>query len=55
MTTDNLLVLNQRISEAYQWSEKVGLVCLNVEKTFDAVGRLGLIDKLNKIRNRRKS
>ena len=53
-TTDNLLVLTQRISEAYQWSEKVGLVCLDVEKAFDAVGKLGLIDKLNKIRIQKK-
>ena len=49
-TTGNLLVLTQYISEAYQWSEKLGLVCLDVEKVFDAVCRLGLIDKLNKIR-----
>ena len=53
-TTDNLLVLTQRISEAYQWSEKVGLVCLDVENAFDAVGRLGLIDKINKIRIQKK-
>ena len=49
-TTDNLLVLTQHISEAYQWSEMVGLVCLDVEKAFDADWRLGLIDKLIKIR-----
>ena len=49
-TTDDLLVLTQHISEAYQWSEMVGLVCLDVEKAFDAVWRLGLIDKLIKIR-----
>ena len=48
-TTDNLLVLTQHVSEAYQWSEMVGLVCLDVEKAFDAVWRLGLIDKLTKI------
>ena len=53
-TTDNLLVLTQHISEAYQWSEMVGLVCLDVEKAFDAVWRLGLIDKLNKIRIQKK-
>ena len=33
-TTDNLLVLTQHISEAYQWSEMVGIVCLDVEKSF---------------------
>ena len=49
-TTDNLLVLTQLISEAYQWSEMVVLVCLDVEKAFDAVWRLSLTDKLNKIR-----
>ena len=49
-TTDNLLVLTRHISEAYQWSEMVGLVCLDVEKAFDAVWRLGLNDKLFKIR-----
>ena len=49
-TTDNLLVLTQHISETYQWSEMVGLVCLDVEKAFDAVWRLGLIDKMIKIR-----
>ena len=49
-TTDNLLVLTQHISEAYQWSEMMGVVCLDVEKAFDAVWRLGLIDKINKIR-----
>ena len=49
-TTDNLIVLTQHISEAYQWAEMVGLVCLDVEKAFDAVWRLCLIDKLNKIR-----
>ena len=53
-TTDNLLVLTQHISEAYLWSEMVGLVSLDVEKTFDAVRRLGLINKLNKIRIQKK-
>ena len=48
-TTDNLIVLTEHISEAYQWSEMVGLVCLDVEKTFDAVWRLWWIDKLNKV------
>ena len=49
-TTDNLLVLTQHISEAYQRSEMVGLVCLDDEKAFDAVWYLGLTDKLIKIR-----
>ena len=53
-TTDNLLVLTQHIGEAYQWSEMVGLVCLDVEKVFDAFWRLGLIDKFNKIRIQKK-
>ena len=53
-TTDNLFVLTQHISEAYQWSEMVEPVCLDVEKVFDAVWRLGLIDKLNKIRIQKK-
>ena len=38
-TTDNILVLTQHISEAYQWSQTVALVCLDVEKAFDAVWR----------------
>ena len=45
----NNLVLNQHISESYQWSKMVGLVCFRVEKAFDAVWRLRLIDKLHKI------
>ena len=53
-TTDNLLGLTQHISEAYQWSEMVGLVCLDEEKVFDAVWRLGLSDKLVKIRIQKK-
>ena len=48
-TTDNLIKLTQHVSEAFQWSEMVGLVCLDVEKAFDAVWRLGLIHKLNSI------
>ena len=37
------------MSEAFQWSEMVGFVCLDVEKAFDAVWRLGLVHKLNSI------
>ena len=48
-TTDNLIKLTQHVSEAFQWSKMVGLVCLDVEKAFDAVWRLGLIHKLNSI------
>ena len=48
-TTDNIIKLTQHVSEAFQWSEMVGLVCLDVEKAFDAVWRLGLIHKLNSI------
>ena len=48
-TTDNLTKLTQHVSEAFQWSEMVGLVCFDVEKAFDAVWRLGLIHKLNSI------
>ena len=48
-TTDNLIKLTQHVSEAFQWSEMVGLVCLDVEKAFDAVWRPGLIHKLNSI------
>ena len=48
-TTDNLITITQHVSEAFQWSEMVGLVCLDVEKAFDAVWRLGLIHKLYSI------
>ena len=48
-TTDNLIKLTQHVSEAFQRSEMVGLVCLDVEKAFDAVWRLGLIHKLHSI------
>ena len=48
-TTDNLITLFQHVSEAFQWSEMVGLVCLDVEKAFVAIWRLGLIHKLNSI------
>ena len=34
--TDNLIVLTQHISEGYQWSEMVGLNCLDIEEAFDA-------------------
>ena len=49
-TTDNLIKLTQHISEAFQWSKMVGLVCLDVEKAFDAVWRLELIHKLLSIK-----
>ena len=45
-TTDNL-VLTQHVSEAYQWLEMVGIVCLDIEKAFDVVWRVRMIDKLN--------
>ena len=48
-TTENLIKLTQLVSEAFQWSEMVGFVCLDVEKAFDAVWRLGLVPKLNSI------
>ena len=48
-TTNNLIKLNQHVSGAFQWSEMVGFVCLDVEKAFDAVWRLELVHKLNSI------
>ena len=48
-TTDNLIKLTQHVSEAFQLSEMVGFVCLDVEKAFDAVWRLGHVHKLNSI------
>ena len=48
-TTDNLNKLPQHVSEAFQWSRMVGFVCVDVEKAFDAVWRLGLVQKLNSI------
>ena len=39
-TTDNLIILTEHIDEAYQWSEMVGLVCQDIEKSFDAVWRI---------------
>ena len=41
-TTDNLLKVTQYLTEAFQWSEMVGFVCLDIEKEFDALWRLGL-------------
>ena len=48
-TTDNLLKLFQHVTETFQWSQMVGVVCLDIEKTFDAVWRLGLQYKLLQI------
>ena len=48
-TTDSLIELTQHVSEAFQWSEMVGFVCLDIEKAFDAVWSLGLMHKLNSI------
>ena len=48
-TTNNLIKLNQHVSEAFQWSEMVGLVCLDVGKALDAVWRLRLIHRLYSI------
>ena len=48
-TTANLIKLTQHVSEAFQWSDMVGLVSLDVEKAFDAVWCLGLIHKLHSI------
>ena len=45
--TDNLIKLTQHVSEAFQWSEMVGFVCLDVEKAFGAVWRLGLVHKFD--------
>ena len=36
-TTDNLIKLNQHVSEALQRSEMFGFVWLDIEKAFDAV------------------
>ena len=47
--TDNLLKLTQHVTEAFQWSKMVGFVCLDFEKVFDAVCRLGLQNKLLQI------
>ena len=40
--THNLFKLTQHVTEAFQWSEMVAFVCLDIEKAFDAVWRLGL-------------
>ena len=48
-TTNNLIKLTQNVTEAFQWSEMVGFVCLDVEKVFNAVWRPGLVHKLNSI------
>ena len=48
-TTDNLLKFTQHVTEAFHWSEMVGCVCLDIEKAFDAVWRLGLQNKLLQI------
>ena len=48
-TTDNLLKLTQHVTEAFQWSEMVGFACLDIEKAFDAVWRLGLQNKMLQI------
>ena len=47
--TDNLLKFSQHVTEAFQWSQTVGFVCLDIEKAFDAVWRLGLQNKLLQI------
>ena len=47
-TTDNLLKLTQHVTYTFQWSEMVEFVCLDIEKVFDAVWRLGLQRKLQK-------
>ena len=48
--TDNLIKFILHVSEAFQLSGMVVLVCLDVEKAFDAVWRLGLIHKLYSIK-----
>ena len=45
-TTDNLLNSTQHVTEEFQGSEMVGFVCLDIEKVFDAMWRLGLQNKL---------
>ena len=48
-TTDNLLKLTHYVTKAFQWSKMFGFVCLDIEKAFDAVWRLGLQNKLLQI------
>ena len=48
-TTDNLLKILHHVTETFQWSEMVEFVCLDIEKTFDLVWRLGLQYKLLQI------
>ena len=48
-TTDNLLKLTQHVTKAFQWSEMVGFVCLDIEKAFDAVWALGFQNNLLQI------
>ena len=47
-TTENLIKHTQHLSEAFQWSEKFGSLCLDAEN-FDSVWRLGLIHNLKSI------
>ena len=54
-TTDDFNKLTQYASEAFQWSQMIGAVCLDVEKAFVVVWRLELkleikfVHKLNSI------
>ena len=43
------ITLTQHISEAYQWSNMIELVCLDTEKAVDVVLRQGLIGTLSKM------
>ena len=49
-STDNLLTLTQYVAEGFQASEVTGLVCLDVEKAFDAVWRFGLLNKMRELK-----
>ena len=44
-TTYDINELTQQVSEAVQWTEMFGFVCLDVEKLFHAVWCLGLVHK----------